>query len=110
LVAHVAGRGGADLFCANPPYVDPKERAGLEDDVATFEPGEALFAPEGDPDHWVRRFLDQRAELVRPGGLMLIELGFDQAPRVRELLQERELTGRFHADLGGVERVLEVTI
>jgi release factor glutamine methyltransferase len=98
----------ADVFCANPPYIDPSAARGLDPLVRSFEPEEALFAPAGDPEYWVRRILDERAELVRPGGSLLVELGFDQAPRVRRLLLERDLEGSIHADLQGVERILEV--
>lgn len=101
---------GADLLCANPPYIDPADRRGLDPLVRAFEPQEALFTPPGDPEFWVRNLIDERSRLVRPGGALLIELGFDQAPRVRRLLAERELEGRFHSDLEGVLRVLEVPI
>jgi release factor glutamine methyltransferase len=102
--------GGADLLCANPPYIDPADGRGLDPLVRAFEPQEALFTPPGDPEFWVRSLIDERSRLVRPGGSLLVELGFDQAPRVRRLLAERELEGHFHADPEGILRILEVPL
>src|SRR5688572_6805925 len=45
--------GSFDLLVSNPPYVDPSQRDTLAPEVREHEPAEALFAPAGDPDHWV---------------------------------------------------------
>ncbi len=103
-------REPAHLFCSNPPYIDPVQPTGLEDSVRAFEPPEALFAPEGHPEHWVRLFIEQREHLVRAGGVLLVEIGFEQAPRVRRLLDHAQVEGRIHADVEGIERVLEVRV
>ena len=100
--------GPFDLFLSNPPYVDPADTA-LDPDVRTHEPALALFSPVGDPDHWVVRLLAQALPLLAPTGTLLVELGHDQAPRIRALLAERDLAFRFHADLQGIERVLSVS-
>ncbi|MEW6071319.1 MAG: peptide chain release factor N(5)-glutamine methyltransferase [Planctomycetota bacterium] len=95
---------------ANPPYVDPAARETLPREVRDHEPVEALFAPPGDPDHWLRRLLEDGPSLLGPGSLLLIELGHDQAPRARALAAARALPAEFHADLAGIERVLAVTL
>ena len=97
----------AALLC-NPPYIDPATASGLAREVRDHEPALALFAPAGDPDHWVRRLLREGRPLLAPGGVLLVELGFDQAPRVRDLVAASSLDAVFHADLGGHERVLVV--
>ena len=96
-----------DLFLSNPPYVDPQD-PGLERDVREHEPSLALFSPAGDPDHWVRRLLDEALGFVAPGGSMMIELGHEQGPRVAELCRERSLGFHLKSDLAGIERVLVV--
>lgn len=105
--APVSGRR-FDLVLSNPPYVDPASSGELAPEVRAFEPAEALFAPAGDPDHWVHRLVGD-AELLEPGGTLLIELGYDQAERVRAWLDARGETFTIHADLAGIPRVLEVS-
>ncbi len=104
-----AGVPAWDLLVCNPPYVDPAERAELEPDVRDHEPAGALFAPAGDPDHWVRRLLDEALPWLAPGGALLVELGAGQGPRVLALARERGLAARLHPDLAGIPRVLEVS-
>ena len=104
----VAVLGGApNLVLSNPPYVRPDEREGLAPEVRDHEPALALFAPEGDPDHWVRRLAGFAAGALAPGGALLCELGADQGERALELARAAGLEPRLHRDLAGVARVLE---
>lgn len=97
---------GFDLVVSNPPYVDPASAASLPREVRDHEPAAALFAPAGDPDHWVRRLLREAPPRLRSGGTLLVELGFDQAARLRATGGPFD-AARWHRDLAGVERVLE---
>lgn len=97
-----------DLVLSNPPYVDPAARTSLAPEVAEHEPPEALFAPQGRPDHWAEHLARAARARLAPGGSMLIELGFDQAPRLRVALADLGLPLAFTRDLERVERVLEV--
>jgi release factor glutamine methyltransferase len=105
-----AAEGPFDLLLSNPPYIDPGDRAGLAPEVREHEPALALFAPPGQPDFWVLEFV--RAGLMRlvPGGCALIELGYDQAQRLGPLLSARGIEARFHRDLEGHARVLELGV
>lgn len=96
-----------DLILSNPPYVDTKAAADLAPEVREYEPAGALFAPEGDPDFWVRELCAVAAsKALLPGGLLLVELGFDQGPRALALAQESGFEARIVPDLGGLDRVL----
>ncbi len=97
-----------DLIVSNPPYIRPEERMNLPADVRDFEPETALFAPAGDPDHWVGRFVREGLALLKDGGIALIELGYDQSERLAGKLEPRGLSFKFHEDLAGIERVLEL--
>ena len=58
-LAPLAGGAPYDLLVSNPPYVDRATAAAtLGPGVGEFEPAEALYAPDGDRDHWLRRLLD----------------------------------------------------
>jgi release factor glutamine methyltransferase len=98
--------GGVDLLLSNPPYVAEAHRALLSPEVRR-EPAQALFAPEGGLAV-VRRLLEGCPGFLAPGGVVLVELGFDQARAAGGLATAAGLTDvRLHADLGGHERVLE---
>ncbi|MDA1266841.1 MAG: peptide chain release factor N(5)-glutamine methyltransferase, partial [Planctomycetota bacterium] len=96
-------RGPFDVVVSNPPYVDRAVAGELAPEVLEHEPHQALFAPDGDPDYWVRELVARRERWLKPGGLMAIELGFDQAARLREIRGVR-----FERDLAGIERALVV--
>jgi release factor glutamine methyltransferase len=106
-LAFLAGTEPFDLIVSNPPYVDPKVAGELEPEVREYEPAGALFAPEGDPDHWVRELCKwSGANALAPGGLLLVELGFDQGPRALALAEEAGFEARICPDLAGLDRVL----
>lgn len=105
-----AGKGRFDLLVSNPPYIARSELATLTPEVAEHEPETALFAPENDPDHFARRLIVDRERLVRTGGVILVELGHDQAERVRALARAHGAAVRFARDYDGHERVLEISV
>ncbi len=107
----LAREGGPfDLIVSNPPYIERSEAGQLAPEVSEHEPHAALFAPEGDPDHFARRLLEccTRADspVLAPGGSLLVELGHRQAPRVRALAQKLKLEVQLVRDGAGIERVL----
>lgn len=97
-----------DLIVSNPPYVRPEELAALEPEVRAWEPRLALLLPEGQPDHWLERLLDEALPLLVPGGTLLVELAATQSERALTLATGRGLRARTHSDLAGVPRVLDV--
>ena len=101
--------GPMDLIVSNPPYVEPGEAESLAPEVREYEPDSALFAPEGDPDHWVRALLESGQELLAENGVILVELGHMQGPRVMALAQELGWTATLHKDLDGISRVFEAS-
>lgn len=100
--------GHFDLILSNPPYVDPAERAALAPEVREHEPPEALFAPVGDNDHWVRRLLAEAPPFLTGGGYLLVELGLGQGARAAASLASSDVPWRIERDLERIERVLEV--
>jgi release factor glutamine methyltransferase len=98
-----------DLIVSNPPYVELGEAASLAPEVRDYEPDAALFAPEGDPDHWVRALLESGRELLASDGVILVELGHLQGPRVMALALELGWSASLHKDLDGISRVFEAS-
>lgn len=93
-----------DLIVSNPPYVaadDPHLRQG----DLPFEPQSALASGADGLDD-IRRILERAPAHLSTPGWLLLEHGYDQATRVRELLQQSGLSEVFSAaDLSGIERV-----
>jgi release factor glutamine methyltransferase len=100
--------GPFDLLVANPPYI-PTSVVPQLPAAASFEPREAL---DGGPDGLalVRQLLRRLPEAVAPGGAALLEIGSDQAERVREAAAEAVPGWRVtvHPDLSGRPRVAQL--
>lgn len=94
---------GFDLILANPPYVST--RAQLSEDVAGFEPHQALFAGEDGLDDY-RIIIPALEKLLSPTGIALLEIGFDQAYRVSKMAKERSYHVELKQDFGGNDRLL----
>ena len=93
-----------DLIVANPPYVAARDPHLLQDGLP-FEPDLAL-TDGADGLSCIRRIVAEAPAHLLPGGLLLIEHGYDQAAAVRDLL----VAGPFAEistwqDLSGNDRV-----
>ena len=99
----------ADLLLANLPYVAERDRSGLAPEVSVHEPAGALFSGPAGLDH-LRRLLAQAPDFLRPGGAVLLEIGYDQGPAVIELARQvfPHAAIRLHQDLAGLDRLLEI--
>ncbi len=101
-------RAPFDLVISNPPYIALEAKLSLAADVRDHEPALALFSPAGDPHHWLRRLLDETPALIATGGVLMIEIGYDQAAAALELARARNRPAKIHQDLAKLPRILEV--
>lgn len=96
-----------DAIISNPPYIAEADWAGLQPEVRDYEPRGALLAgPQGIESH--ERLIHDSKEFLAPGGLLVMELGQNQAPLVRRVVEEAKgYTGlQTVEDEAGIERVL----
>lgn len=110
MFAAFCGRHGKkkfNLIISNPPYIPPSVIEGLEPEVRDHEPMMALDGGADGLDFY--RIIAQHApEHLKKGGVLMLEIGFDQKDAVKGLLQE---TGRFEkvvglTDLTGKDRII----
>jgi release factor glutamine methyltransferase len=94
-----------DLVVSNPPYVPLSNAAGLQREVRDYEPRAALFAgPTGFEIY--ERLMADAPRVLRPGGRLIVELGFASRDRVAGMLDSRWCDVRVRPDLAGIPRVL----
>lgn len=101
------GKKKFNLIISNPPYIPPSVIEGLEPEVRDHEPMMALDGGEDGLDFY-RIIAQQAPEHLKNGGVLMMEIGFDQRDAVKGLLQE---TGRFEkivglTDLTGKDRII----
>lgn len=92
------------LIVSNPPYVPLAQRKGLQREVRDFEPPVALYGGETGFDIY-QRIVADAPRVLRPGGWLVMELGFGCHQRVAEMLAGwNDL--RIEPDLAGIPRVI----
>ena len=96
-----------DVILCNPPYIPTGDLDKLDPSVRDYEPRMAL---DGGPDGlaFYRAIADRWKTVLRPGGRLMFEVGFDQAEAVRAILEENGYEDiRIAQDPGGCQRVVE---
>jgi release factor glutamine methyltransferase len=95
-----------DVLVSNPPYVPRTDQPSLQREVRDWEPEIALFAgPTG--IEMYARIVEQARTVVRPGGWLLFELGYNSLGPVRDMLGADWEVIEVRSDLAGLPRVLE---
>jgi len=94
------------LFRSNPPYIAEADIAGLQREVREHEPRAAL-TPGGDGLSVIRRLVAEAPEFLKPGGHLLIEIGYAQHEQVAALIDPAVWTLLdIHLDLQGIPRTV----
>jgi release factor glutamine methyltransferase len=72
-----------DAVVANPPYIAAGE--ALEPQVANYEPHSALYAGSTGLEVY-ERLIPQAARVLKPGGWLMLEIGYGQSPALKNLM------------------------
>ena len=95
-----------DLIVANPPYVGRREREALSREVREHEPEIALYGGEEGYELYAQ-LISQSADRLKPGGLLVFELGYNSLPAVRPLFDSPAwINTGVTNDLAGIPRVI----
>ena len=106
LTAPLAESERFDVITANPPYIPSADIASLDPGIRDFEPRAAL---DGGADGLaiVRRVVTESAPRLVPGGILAVEVQYDQSDRVAELFEQAGLSEiERRRDYGAHERVV----
>lgn len=104
---HDVGERPFDIVVSNPPYIPADEYVALEPNVRDYEPRLALYGGVDGLDFY-RRLVPGAALLLRPGGMLAVEVGIGQAEAVAGIMAAAGAFGapQTRADLAGVPRVV----
>jgi release factor glutamine methyltransferase len=99
--------GPFDLIVSNPPYIRSADIRGLATEVSDHDPLAALDGGADGLDAY-RALIPQAADLLAPGGALVVEAGEGQSGPIRGLMSAAGLTaaGAAKADLAGIQRAV----
>jgi release factor glutamine methyltransferase len=95
-----------DLIASNPPYIGRRETTSLAREVREHEPELALYGGEEGYELYPD-LITQSAAHLKPGGILVLELGHDSLPAVQPLFDTPDwINVGVTNDLSGIPRVL----
>ncbi len=101
--------GKVDLIVSNPPYINAKDMENLSAEVI-HEPDSALYGGEDGLDFY-RVILRRYPEYLNEGGMMALEVGYDQSDAVALMMKQAGFENiSFAKDINGIQRVVYGTL
>lgn len=99
--------GRLDALVSNPPYISKNDMETLPLSVRGFEPHLALYGGGEGLDFYIK-ILKDAARLLKKGGLLAFEIGYDQGPALTKLIEDKGSYKniRIEKDLAGLDRVV----
>ncbi len=94
-----------DVIVSNPPYIPSAVIEGLDNNVKDHEPRLALDGGSDGLDFY-RRITEIAPSLLNTRGMLLYEVGHDQAQDVKELMKKDFTDIQVARDLCGIDRVV----
>ncbi|MGI6206270.1 MAG: peptide chain release factor N(5)-glutamine methyltransferase [Anaerovoracaceae bacterium] len=104
-------KGKFDMILCNPPYIPSGVIPGLQREITEHEPVTALDGGEDGLDFY--RIIAAGAwQHMAKKGLLIMEIGYDQAAEVSSLLEEQNKYAEIevHKDLAGKDRVVSASL
>lgn len=95
-----------DVIVSNPPYISLDEKAVMSEDTLKYEPSLALFANDAGLEFY-KRIANESASFIKPGGHLIMEVGFNQAENVAALFKNAHKV-KIVNDYSGFGRVVHV--
>ncbi len=78
-----------DVVVSNPPYIPTADIEDLQPEISRFEPRMAL---DGGADglRALEQIVFSAPAILKPGGALFMEIGYDQADAVRDIAQKMQ--------------------
>ncbi len=97
----------ANVIVSNPPYINTDVLRTLSAEVQS----EPVIALDGGSDglRFYRRLILELSKHMKPDAVMILEIGYDQSEKIRELCRLAGLNVTFRRDFGKNIRVAEIS-
>ena len=96
-----------DMIISNPPYIRRGDLKRLQPEIQAFEP---LVALDGSEDglHCLRHIIQSAHLYLKPGGMLLLEMGHDQKAPLKQIIQrcDQYEDVAFYTDYSGYDRIV----
>ncbi|MFP4661389.1 MAG: peptide chain release factor N(5)-glutamine methyltransferase [Halanaerobiales bacterium] len=97
-------KDNVDIVVSNPPYIDRKGMEELSGEVKK-EPSLALYGGVDGLDYY-RKLIPQANNVLKKGGLLALEIGYNQGKSIRELFDSCWKTVSIEKDYSGHDRMV----
>jgi len=95
-----------DLVVSNPPYIRSADVHDLQPDIRDYEPVSALDGGNSGVEAY-HEIAEGAAYWLRPGGRLVLEIGYNQAEAVESVLSQHQFRAiDIHTDAAGRDRVI----
>lgn len=95
-----------DLIVSNPPYIPPKEKETIQEEVS-YEPDLALYTTDEKGLAFYEKIIKDAPKFLNKGGYLMFELGIGQSTSVAQLMKKAGFGNiKVLKDLANIDRVI----
>lgn len=99
-----------DLIVSNPPYIPPKEKETIQEEV-NYEPDLALYTTDEKGLEFYEKIIKDAPKFLNKGGYLMFELGIGQSTSVAQLMKKAGFENiKVLKDLANIDRVIFGTL
>lgn len=99
-----------DLIVSNPPYIPPKEKETIQEEVS-YEPDLALYTTDEKGLAFYEKIIKDAPKFLNKGGYLMFELGIGQSTSVAQLMKKAGFENiKVLKDLASIDRVIFGTL
>lgn len=99
-----------DLIVSNPPYIPPKEKETIQEEVS-YEPDLALYTTDEKGLAFYEKIIKDTPKFLNKGGYLMFELGIGQSTNVAQLMKKAGFENiKVLKDLANIDRVIFGTL
>lgn len=99
-----------DLIVSNPPYIPPKEKETIQEEVS-YEPDLALYTTDEKGQAFYEKIIKDAPKFLNKGGYLMFELGIGQSTSVAQLMKKAGFGNiKVLKDLANIDRVIFGTL